>query len=63
TATQLLLHVFFSSTFTACSVTMKKLLKHLGGKSALKLIGKQMVKSLSLVIGVGIIVKIVILII
>ncbi|EXN07752.1 hypothetical protein W367_01476, partial [Staphylococcus aureus DAR5805] len=36
---------------------------HLGGQSALKLIGKQMVTSLSLVIGVGIIVKIVMLII
>ena len=53
----------FSSTFTACSVTMTMLLKHLGGQSALKLIGKQMVTSLSLVIGVGIIVKIVMLII
>ncbi|MCD1018225.1 ferrous iron transporter B, partial [Staphylococcus aureus] len=63
TATQLLLLVFFSSTFTACSVTMTMLLKHLGGQSALKLIGKQMVTSLSLVIGVGIIVKIVMLII
>lgn len=63
TATQLLLLVFFSSTFTACSVTMTMLLKHLGGQSALKLIGKQMVASLSLVIGVGIIVKIVMLII
>lgn len=62
-ATQLLLLVFFSSTFTACSVTMTMLLKHLGGQSALKLIGKQMVTSLSLVIGVGIIVKIVMLII
>ncbi len=40
TATQLLLLVFFSSTFTACSVTMTMLLKHLGGQSALKLIGK-----------------------
>ncbi|HEB2189568.1 TPA: ferrous iron transporter B [Staphylococcus aureus] len=46
TATQLLLLVFFSSTFTACSVTMTMLLKHLGGQSALKLIGKQMVTSL-----------------
>ncbi|HDD5564433.1 TPA: ferrous iron transporter B [Staphylococcus aureus] len=63
TATQLLLLVFFSSTFTACSVTMTMLLKHLGGQSALKLIGKQMLTSLSLVIGVGIIVKIVMLII
>ncbi|HEB2167351.1 TPA: ferrous iron transporter B [Staphylococcus aureus] len=63
TATQLPLLVFFSSTFTACSVTMTMLLKHLGGQSALKLIGKQMVTSLSLVIGVGIIVKIVMLII
>lgn len=63
TATQLLLLVFFSSTFTACSVTMTMLLKHLGGQSALKLIGKQMGTSLSLVIGVGIIVKIVMLII
>ncbi len=63
TATQLLLLVFFSSTFTACSVTMTMLLKHLGGQSALKLIGKQIVTSLSLVIGVGIIVKIVMLII
>ena len=62
-AFQLLLLVFFSSTFTACSVTMTMLLKHLGGQSALKLIGKQMVTSLSLVIGVGIIVKIVMLII
>lgn len=42
---------------------MTMLLKHLGGQSALKLIGKQMVTSLSLVIGVGIIVKIVMLII
>lgn len=63
TAIQLLLLVFFSSTFTACSVTMTMLLKHLGGQSALKLIGKQMVTSLSLVIGVGIIVKMVMLII
>lgn len=42
---------------------MTMLLKHLGGQAALKLIGKQMVTSLSLVIGVGIIVKIVMLII
>ncbi|HDB8983484.1 TPA: ferrous iron transporter B [Staphylococcus aureus] len=63
TAIQLLLLVFFSSTFTACSVTMTMLLKHLGGKSALKLIGKQMVTSLSLVIGVGLIVKMIMMII
>ncbi|WP_256089693.1 restriction endonuclease subunit S, partial [Staphylococcus aureus] len=49
TATQLLLLVFFRSTFTACSVTMTMLLKHLGGQSALNLIGKQMVPSLYLV--------------
>ncbi len=39
---------------------MTMLLKHLGGQLTLKLIGKQ-VTSLSLVIGVGIIVKIVML--
>lgn len=42
---------------------MTMLLKHLGGKSALKLIGKQMVTSLSLVIGVGLIVKMIMMII
>lgn len=38
---------------------MTMLLKHLGGKSALKLIGKQMVTSLVLIISIGLISKVI----
>ncbi len=42
-AFQLLLLVFFSSTFTACSVTMTMLMRRLGSILGIKMIMKQMV--------------------
>lgn len=44
-AFQLLLLVFFSSTFTACSVTMTMLIRRLGSILGIKMIMKQMVSS------------------
>ncbi|PTF44462.1 ferrous iron transporter B, partial [Staphylococcus cohnii] len=44
-AFQLLLLVFFSSTFTACSVTMTMLMRRLGSILGIKMIMKQMVSS------------------
>ncbi|MCZ2499708.1 ferrous iron transporter B, partial [Xylophilus sp. Kf1] len=44
-AFQLLLLVFFSSTFTTCSVTMTMLMRRLGSILGIKMIMKQMVSS------------------
>ena len=44
-AFQLLLLVFFSSTFTACSVTMTMLIRRLGSILGIKMIMKQMISS------------------
>ena len=40
---QLLLLVFFSSTFTSCTVTMTMLIRHLGWLQSLKMISQQMI--------------------
>lgn len=56
---QLLLLVFFSSTFTACSVTMTMVFKQLGLNESFKMIAKQMVTSLSMVIIIATIAKLI----
>ena len=56
---QLLLLVFLSSTFTSCSVTMTMVFKQLGLNEGFKMIVKQMVTSLSMVIIIATIVKLI----
>lgn len=56
---QLLLLVFLSSTYTACSVTMTMVFKQLGLNEGFKMIVKQMVTSLSMVIIIATIVKLI----
>ncbi|RRJ46314.1 ferrous iron transporter B, partial [Pseudomonas aeruginosa] len=56
---QLLLLVFLSSTFTACSVTMTMVFKQLGLNEGFKIIAKQMVTSLSVVITIATIAKLI----
>ena len=52
-SSQLLLLVFFCSTFTACSVTMLMIMKHGGFKEGVKLIGRQMVTAIICVVAVS----------
>lgn len=54
-AGQLLLLVFFSSTFTACSVTMTMVMRQLGMREGGRLILRQMATSLGCVILLGLI--------
>lgn len=56
---QLLLLVFLSSTYTACFVTMTMVFKQLGLNEGFKMIVKQMVTSLSMVIIIATIVKLI----
>lgn len=56
---QLLLLVFLSSTFTSCSVTMTMVFKQLGLNEGFKIIAKQMVTSLSVVIIIAMIAKLI----
>ena len=53
TVWQLLLLVFLSSTFTACSVTMTMIIRQLGWLEGLKLIIRQMVTSTCCIILLG----------
>ncbi|ARJ50775.1 nucleoside recognition domain-containing protein [Staphylococcus lutrae] len=53
-AIQLLVLVFFSSTFTACSVTMTMVLRQLGIREGCRMILRQMVTSLIIVVLCGI---------
>lgn len=50
---QVLLLVFFSSTFTACSVTMTMVMRQLGWREGGKMIARQMLTSLACVILLG----------
>lgn len=52
-AWQVLILVFFSSTFTACSVTMTMVMRQLGWREGGKMIGRQMLTSLACVIVLG----------
>lgn len=52
-AWQVLLLVFFSSTFTACSVTMTMVIRQLGLREGSKMIGRQMLTSLACVAILG----------